>query len=261
MVPATWAEAGMSCYLEGGLLASPTTSAVANVMVAMMADKQLTYSFTGINSIRAKDNFTSLDGVPLSSIPLGWSADQPDNANSDEDCVALTGAGKMADVSCGSMLPYFCRKNKCGPKDNGYEWEPRTSSCYKFHHITNTWRKALATCHAEGGHLAIINSETESTVLKDLYDEHPDEVIVGASEYKHAFIGFMKYEHEWATIYVFIMLAGEPLGKAGFAVWNTNEPSKYGYMGKELCGSIHRNGLLNDAPCQDRSAFICEINP
>ncbi|XP_061707738.1 hemolymph lipopolysaccharide-binding protein-like [Cydia pomonella] len=226
-------------------------------MVAMMAEKQLTYSFTGINSIRAKDNFTSLDGVRLSSIPLSWAADQPDNANSDEDCVALTGAGKMADVSCASMLPYFCRKeNKCGPKDNGYDWQPRTSSCYKFHHMTNTWRKALATCHAEGGHLAIINSDTESTVLKELYEVHPDEVLVGASEYKHAFIGFRKYEdNEWATIY------GEPLAEAGFTVWNKNEPSKTGYRGLELCGSIHRNGLLNDAPCEDTSAFICEITP
>ncbi|XP_063617169.1 collectin-10-like [Cydia splendana] len=124
MVPARWSDAGMRCLLEGGVLASPTTNAMAQVMAAIMDDHKLTRSvFTGINSILVRENFTSLEGVPLSSIPVGWAAGQPDNDNADEDCVALTGGAKMEDVSCESVLPYFCKKASktinCGDGEHG----------------------------------------------------------------------------------------------------------------------------------------------
>ncbi|XP_061707701.1 macrophage mannose receptor 1-like [Cydia pomonella] len=249
MVPAIWSDAGMRCYLEGGTLASPTTKAMARAMSAMMAEHKLTRSvFTGINSILSRENFKSLEGVPLLSIPPRWAAGQPDNENSDEDCVALTGAGELADMSCESVLPYFCRKendHKCGAKNNGYKWEPRTGSCYKFHRGSKTWRRALVACHAEGGHLAVINNQIESAVLKDIMND--------VDENRHAFIGFMQYyDKEWATI------NGDTLSEAGFKEWNRGEPSS---PGQENCGSINRNGLLNDAPCDYQLPFLCEFTP
>ncbi|XP_061707866.1 collectin-11-like [Cydia pomonella] len=116
MVPTIWSDAAMRCYLEGGILASPTTKAMTRAMSAMMAEHKLTRSvFTGINSILSTKNFKSLDGLSVSSIPVSWADGQPDNANTDEDCLVLTSEGKLADMSCESMLPYFCRKeDKCG---------------------------------------------------------------------------------------------------------------------------------------------------
>ncbi|XP_061707863.1 lymphocyte antigen 75-like [Cydia pomonella] len=261
----------MRCYLEGGTLASPTTIGMAQVMSAMMAEHNLTRSiFTGINSILTAKNFKSLDGVLVSNIPLPWADGQPDDANSDEDCLVLTSAGELADISCESLLPYFCRKeNKCGAKDNGdclsgYEWEPRTGSCYKFHRTATTWCKALATCHAEGGRLAIINNPTESAALKETI---PKNKIIGAYDVDYAFIGFKQYyDDEWATINgplllplkCFFLLTGDTLAKAGFEKWSNGEPNN---PGTECCGSIYRNGLLNDAQCELEFPFICEFTP
>ncbi|XP_061707864.1 pulmonary surfactant-associated protein D-like [Cydia pomonella] len=249
MVPATWAEAGMRCLLEGGTLASPTTNAMAQVMVAMMDDHKLTRSvFTGINSILVRENFTSLEGVPLSSIPVGWAAGQPDNENSDEECVALTGAAQLEDVSCGSMLPYFCKKPSkspnCGDGEHEYNMVSRTGSCYKFNREPKSWRNALATCYAQGGYLAIINSKTESTVLK--------EILAVEKKGGYTYVGFMKYaDGVWATI------NGDTLAEAGFQEWAPQEPNNA--AGIETCGSIFASGLLNDAQCVDPRAFMCEF--
>ncbi|XP_061707865.1 hemolymph lipopolysaccharide-binding protein-like [Cydia pomonella] len=161
---------------------------------------------------------------------------------------------------------------------SGYKWEPGTGSCYKYHESKNTWREALAKCHAEGGHLTIINSQTESTVLKELFKDK--------DEY-HAFIGFSHYYDDvWATIngkgwfllpsnsditiptykklyyilvVLFRVLTGERLSEAGFSEWDKDEPNNVSK--NEFCGSIHHNGLLNDAPCNRGAPFICEFTP
>ncbi|XP_061707735.1 macrophage mannose receptor 1-like [Cydia pomonella] len=248
MVPATWAEAGMRCLLEGAVLASPTTNAMAQVMVAMMDDHKLTYSvFTGINSILVRENFTSLEGLPVSSIPVSWADGQPDNDNTDEDCLVLTSEGKLADMSCESMLPYFCRKeDKCGAtKAKGYKWEPRTGSCYKYHEEFRMWRDALATCHAEGGHLTTINHNIESTVLKEIFSGK-----IG----NYAFVGILHYNDDvWATI------NGEMLSDFGFLGWAKGEPNNVNE--NEFCGSIYHDGLLNDVQCHQSAPFICEFTP
>lgn len=50
-----------------------------------------------------------------------------------------------------------------------YALDIRTGSCYKFHRVPRTWSRAFMTCTAEGGQLAIINSETESTVRTNYF--------------------------------------------------------------------------------------------
>ncbi|XP_047997953.1 collectin-11-like isoform X2 [Leguminivora glycinivorella] len=225
-LPGIWSDAAMRCYLEGGMLASPTSSGLVREMTANMAEHKLTRVFTGINSILYQKSFKSLDGVPRSSIPVGWAEGQPDNANTDEDCLVLTNEGQLTDMSW-------------------YKWEERTKSCYKYHETGETWRQALATCHADGGHLAIINTQTESTVLKEMFNEKGG---------LHAFVGFSHYyDDEWATIH------GETLSGAGFSKWGKDEPNNTGK--NEFCGSINQEGLLNDASCNVPAPFICEFIP
>ncbi|XP_047997955.1 C-type lectin domain family 4 member G-like isoform X4 [Leguminivora glycinivorella] len=187
-LPGIWSDAAMRCYLEGGMLASPTSSGLVREMTANMAEHKLTRVFTGINSILYQKSFKSLDG---------------------------------------------------------YKWEERTKSCYKYHETGETWRQALATCHADGGHLAIINTQTESTVLKEMFNEKGG---------LHAFVGFSHYyDDEWATIH------GETLSGAGFSKWGKDEPNNTGK--NEFCGSINQEGLLNDASCNVPAPFICEFIP
>ncbi|XP_063617325.1 lymphocyte antigen 75-like [Cydia splendana] len=135
---------------------------------------------------------------------------------------------------------------------NGYEWEPRTGSCYKFHRAAKPWRSALSTCHAEGGHLAIINSATESTVLKELYEQNNHTVITGTSNPYYASIGFRKWGGEWVTV------QGETLAEAGFEEWSPGEPNG---LGEENCGTMYWDGLLNDASCGALFPYICEKTP
>nr|CAD7567538.1 unnamed protein product [Timema californicum] len=44
---------------------------------------------------------------------------------------------------------------------------------YKFHVTPLSWEEARLTCHREGAHLAIVNSETENGVLKRLFAKFP----------------------------------------------------------------------------------------
>ncbi|XP_047987766.1 hemolymph lipopolysaccharide-binding protein-like [Leguminivora glycinivorella] len=144
--------------------------------------------------------------------------------------------------------------SKCGAKVQGYEWEPRTGSCYKFHPLVRGWSNAKASCQDEGGHLAIINSDTESTVLKEFFEKNEIYRDGAVWDWDHAYIGFEKLsDGKWVTI------NGETLAEAGFNRWAANEPNNS--RGEEDCGSI-RGGLHNDLFCNNYPVpYICEITP
>ncbi|XP_063529597.1 C-type mannose receptor 2-like [Cydia strobilella] len=270
-VPAAWSDAAVRCQLEDGVLASPTSAAIARAMLNAMDKHKLASNsvFIGATSLFSKVDFKSLDGKDLAD-SLEWASGEPDHAGDEaEDCLTLTGTGTLANISCAKLLPYFCRKTVHNCSSDGitsptvglrtcndrpdYKWEPSTGSCYKFHGASKPWRLALATCHTEGGHLAIINNQTESNILKNLYNHNTD-TVTGADEPRHAFIGLRKYDDgEWATIF------GELLAETGFAIWDVSEPSNGDGLVNEYCGSMHLNGLLNDASCSWKSPFICEI--
>nr|CAD7437557.1 unnamed protein product [Timema bartmani]CAD7453948.1 unnamed protein product [Timema tahoe] len=124
---------------------------------------------------------------------------------------------------------------------------------YKFHTDPQVWEDARKTCAKEGGHLAIINSEEESKVTQQLFARHPKINNVQYSDF--AFIGFhdMYNEGSYLTIY------GDPLDKTGFTRWShKGQPDNAGGVPGEDCGSVHRNGGLNDLICTSKHAFICE---
>lgn len=118
---------------------------------------------------------------------------------------------------------------------------------YSFHTTGKNWDEARRICDQEGGHLAIINSETEWRVLHDLYALAPVINDVVTSDW--AFIGF----HDRFVEGEFLTIQGKPLESTGFTLWDSSEPS-----GNEDCGSISRNGGLNDIYCSYRLAFFCE---
>lgn len=51
--------------------------------------------------------------------------------------------------------------------------DARTNKCYKFHRFGRPYWVAAGVCTAEGGHLAIINSQLEADVLKELFAQYP----------------------------------------------------------------------------------------
>ncbi|XP_068632226.1 C-type mannose receptor 2-like [Battus philenor] len=265
-VPANWAEARLRCHLEGGNLASPTTFEFNSAMSALIGGASGDMRrgiFTGIHAIFSRGDLNSIEGVPLSKIPHMWAAGQPDNHLDQENCISMLPDETISDVDCNKPLPYICYKkdssamvvNNCGTIDNEYTLDSRTGSCYKFHTLPRTWSRAYMTCAAEGGHLVVINSDTEAQVVKELFAKYPPIKILGNVWKDMAYIGFHDWnEHgEWLTIH------GETLKEAGYDKFQPGEPNNS--TTGEFCGGLYRTGKLDDIWCENKYAFICEKRP
>ncbi|XP_014371794.2 macrophage mannose receptor 1-like [Papilio machaon] len=265
-VPANWAEARLRCHLEGSKLASPLNTglkAAMSVLIREASGDMTCGVFTGIHAMFSRGDLYSIEGVPLSKIPHTWASGEPDNYKDQESCIAMLADGSLADVDCREPLPYICYKTNaktmvmtsCGTTDNEYVFDARTGSCYKFHSVPRTWSRAYMACSAEGGHLAIINSDTEATVIRELFAKHPGGSMLGNFWKDVAFVGFHDWnEHgEWLTIH------GDTLQEAGYAKFSGGEPNNA--TTGEYCGAVYRSALFDDLWCENKYAFICEKSP
>ncbi|CAK1546913.1 unnamed protein product [Leptosia nina] len=264
-IPATWRDARLRCQLEGAIIASPLNANLRSAMVSMMdvTPKLKCGVFLGIHAIFSKGDFFSAEGVPLSRIPHNWTEGEPDNFNNSESCLLMTQDGEFADVNCGDTYPYFCFKkstpslvmNGCGTTDPEYQLDTRTGSCYKFHTTPRVWTRAYMACAAEGGHLAIINSETEAQVAKEIFAKYPGGKMLGHFWKDVAFIGF----HDWGEHSDWITLDGKTLTEAGYNKFSGGEPNNA--TTGEYCGAMYRNGMFDDLWCENGYAFLCEKDP
>ncbi|KOB78578.1 Lectin 1 putative immunolectin, partial [Operophtera brumata] len=178
------------------------------------------------------------EGVPLSKLPIYWASGEPNNFENSESCLAMVTSnnGTMRDVKC-----------------TKYNFNEKTGKCYKFHRHGLTWPRAHMTCMAEGAHLAVINSEEEFGVLRELFAKNPDNVIFSSNTI-YAALGFSDPNDggSWITIH------GQTLKEAGFERWQSGEPNNASQPVGELCGVMYRgNGNFYDAPCYWPLAFIC----
>ncbi|KAJ8715422.1 hypothetical protein PYW07_009904 [Mythimna separata] len=267
VVPATWSEARLQCDLEGAVLASPTTPEIKAKMISFInstGNEIISDAvFTGIHATFAKGAFYSIDGVPLSKIPHSWAFKEPDNKGNKESCLIIDSDGDLADLSCEETRPFICYRseskkvniNECGTFDSEYRLDARTNKCYKFHPIPRIFTRAFFACAAEGGHLAIINSNTEAKVLSEIFAKYPERTLVGMPYKNVAFVGIHDWnEHaDWRTIH------GQTLAEAGFGTFSPGNPSN-GAPG-QYCGAIYRIGQLDDMYCDKLAAFFCEKSP
>ncbi|XP_063623862.1 secretory phospholipase A2 receptor-like [Cydia splendana] len=275
-VPEKWQDARSRCYLEGGVLASPTDVNIITAMKEMINKDNRQEGpenvYTGIHATYTKGYYTTITGVPLSQIDILWERGQPTSHAvgiyydhiSTRNCLVMNQSGELAVENCDTDHPFFCFKStknidahKCGPEyiDSDYQLDNRTNSCYKFHKEGRLWQNAFKTCMSEDAYLAIINSETESQVLKELFTRYPRDDIPGNFHKDAASIGFTKWVEfeDWFTVH------GESLAEAGFSTFNSGEPNNVDPP--EVCGSVWRTGLLNDHNCNRFLAFICEKTP
>ncbi|KAG8237278.1 hypothetical protein J437_LFUL017474, partial [Ladona fulva] len=100
---------------------------------------------------------------------------------------------------------------------------------YKFHTtFANGFEDASSKCAKEGGHLAIVNSESEHQVLSTIFARFPE------IKTDWAFVGFHDREKEGEYLTIF----GHPLNTTGFTRWSAaGQPDNY--KGVEDCGSVH----------------------
>lgn len=109
---------------------------------------------------------------------------------------------------------------------------------YKYHDEKVTFEKAQSICNAEGGHLAIIDSEKEADILKTI----PTTTF--------SYVGF----HDRAKEGHFTTIFGEPIK---YAKWMNGEPNN---LENEDCVVMNTDGHINDAKCSSAYSFICEYN-
>nr|XP_049704950.1 uncharacterized protein LOC110375910 isoform X4 [Helicoverpa armigera] len=222
VVPETWQDARLRCSLQGAVLASPTSSAMAAEMRHTMKNffLQDTEIFTGIHATFSSQSYYTVDGIPLSKIPLVWANNEPDNFGNKERCITFNSNGSAADRMCDQPRPYICFRsgekevltNRCGTVDDEYHYYAKTKKCYKFHRVPGSFERAHFVCSAENGHLAIINSEDEAEVLRKVFADNPDSSIPGSFRKEVAYIGF----HDWGTWGDFRTVHGETLKEAGY---------------------------------------------
>ncbi|XP_075986852.1 uncharacterized protein LOC142983722 [Anticarsia gemmatalis] len=258
VVPLTWQDARLMCHLQGAILASPTTREIKTVMANYSGVHEI---FTGFHSTFSKGNYYTVDGIPLDEVPHEWADYNPSNSHDKQDCLIINSLGQLSDVDCSFPRPFMCYKKKvdavnvCGTPDPEYRLDSRTNKCYKFHTVPRQFKRAHFACSAEGGHLAIINSDEEAKVLRELFAKYPAHTMIGNFWKDVAFIGFHDWdEHgDWRTIH------GQTLQEAGYAKFSPGEPNNS--TAGEYCGSIYRTALLNDLWCEKHFAFICEKRP
>lgn len=83
----------------------------------------------------------------------------------------------------------------------GYQIDARTGHCYKFHKHADIWERAHKICQAEGGYLAVINSNAEAKVLSDLFIR--SQTPKYTPYFNTVAIGFREWgqENSWWTIH------------------------------------------------------------
>ncbi|XP_014482264.1 PREDICTED: hemolymph lipopolysaccharide-binding protein-like isoform X2 [Dinoponera quadriceps] len=119
---------------------------------------------------------------------------------------------------------------------------------HKLHIRKLPWNRARRTCIQEGGHLAIINSNSEEKLLLRVMEEN---------KMTQAWLGVhdLYEEGDWNTI------LDEPMESSGYAKWTTkiaNLPDNAG--GKQHCGLLLKDGGMDDLDCAAGQPFFCEIN-
>ncbi|KAJ8715426.1 hypothetical protein PYW07_009908 [Mythimna separata] len=261
VMPATWFDARLRCSLEGAVLASPTTPEILAEMKNIMNHSNAEFEiFTGIHATISQGDFYTIEGTPFSNIPATWAVNEPDNKNNEENCITLNGKGELADLQCKQTRPYICYRPKtfeaeankdCGTVDLEYQLDKRTNKCYKFHTTPRNFSQAYLACSAEGGHLAIINSDTEATVLKDLLEKYPESKLEGNFRKDRAFIGF----HAWNGSWDWRTIHGQKLMDAGYSRSEVSPGTV------RACGAIDRHISLGDWWCEGTIPFICEKAP
>ncbi|XP_073944561.1 pulmonary surfactant-associated protein D-like [Choristoneura fumiferana] len=193
-IPATWKDAYLNCYYEGAVLASPENESLRAALKSTITGQQSEQSlqscgiFTGVHATFGKGAYFSVEGIPLSRMPVTWAPGEPDSADNSEDCLLMLPNGTLADVNCSDVYPYVCYRKKqinmpvlnvCGTVDNGYTFESSIGSCYKLHTDPLNWTRAFVACAHEGGHLAIINSKLELQLIQELYNKSYSSMVAG----------------------------------------------------------------------------------
>ncbi|XP_077284181.1 secretory phospholipase A2 receptor-like isoform X2 [Arctopsyche grandis] len=252
----TWSNALNTCQNEGAVLAVPTSKEEFDEMLKFSGNGSL---WIGAHDMFSEGVFVAIDGKQLSKIYINWAPGEPNNANNNENCLMMNLKG-YNDLLCTYSKQYICKRSAlnitqnilCESYDLGYTYSSDTDRCYKFHETPLTWHKAFSSCISEESTLVIINSDSEARLLTSMLAKYPEKSLKGNFEKGQIHIGF----NDLLTPGLYLTNDGKSLSENGYENWSNGQPDNF--QNKEHCGSMFRDGTLNDVDCNARQMFVCE---
>ncbi|XP_077285515.1 hemolymph lipopolysaccharide-binding protein-like [Arctopsyche grandis] len=133
-----------------------------------------------------------------------------------------------------------------------YKYSSDTNRCYKIHTTPLPWNQAFTSCISEESSLVTINSDAEAKILTKMFAQHPEKFLEGNFNKRVIYIGFNDLLSEG----IYLNIDGMSLKESGYDKWSSGQPDNY--EGKEHCGSMFRDGTLNDIECSEKAMFVCE---
>ncbi|XP_073957678.1 secretory phospholipase A2 receptor-like [Choristoneura fumiferana] len=256
-----WAQARQICEAEGTNLLVPHSLEEMDNLKLLISNMKAHFTaiFIGVHDQFAHGEYVTLQGYPIRGtiLELLWAEGSPNYVNNSENCVVMTREGLFDDRPCDDIYPFVCKilgneteySEECYSFDLGYRLNAN-GKCYKYHSEPLNWHDAYLVCQAEQGHLVIINSVQEASVVTSFLGEHinsrsPDPNIL--------YVGFsdLMFPFQYRTI------KGQSLDEAGYSSWSpikqdlsTTEP--------QHCGAISRSGFLKVTWCDMPAMFLCE---
>ena len=100
-----------------------------------------------------------------------WDNNEPSNSGNNERCGSIKKNGLLNDFPCANKLSYICEKQQGdNQKTSGPDDYTSFSDLgrYKLYDEFATWDQARQICEMEDAHLAVVDSESEVVVMKEL---------------------------------------------------------------------------------------------
>ncbi|XP_069697517.1 uncharacterized protein [Periplaneta americana] len=246
--PATWEEGQSICRNEGAHLMiynSPEEEEIVGVLMDSVVGRQ--NCFIGFHALYKDNTAVLINGKPLNTTGIEYYIDHSNNNRTGSSY----GGGLVFWNPRDRELPFVCEIQLWATYDvyEGY-------GHYKLHTEGKTWVEAYQTCVNEGAHLAVVNSQQEARLLRNILRKHQS--LSSVDDNDMVAIGFhMMYDirdipdeqKDYVTIF------GGSIKIAGYAKWARKQPSP----GLENhCGAFTRDGKLYMSKCNKKLAFICE---
>nr|CAD7452469.1 unnamed protein product [Timema tahoe] len=179
----TWQEAQDTCRREDSNLVLVNTPQEMAAIGEIMHQHGVRYIYSGFHDLFLHGQYVTVFGDLLSKCCLEEWEEGALSPSPSYNCGSVSKEHKLAVQDCSKKLPFICEN----PLWFDYEYFPGVGY-YKLFTSGENWVGAHKRCTLDGAHLAVINSETEAEVFRQLLARFPT---LNNTDHDHrALVGF-----------------------------------------------------------------------
>jgi len=237
-----WDTAKSACHAWGGYLLTVDSASVTN-----WVKKTSGVFWIGLNDKATNGQMVWDSGLPFSY--KNWHSGSTFDDGGEEDCVGVNidagkGGGQWNDYSCDTTFPYTCEvwlNRKIELQSKGFDVATIPGRAVKYFATKKDWDTAKSACHALGGYLLTVDSNTVTNWVKQISDVF----WIGLND--KATNGNMVWDSQKSYSYK-----------------NWHSGSTFDDGGNEDCVGVNIDagkggGQWNDYPCDWSYPYACEI--